>query len=84
MDSGGDDLACTWRGRQHRELDVEAHLEGFGNGRELAYGGVTSAPLQGGDHRLGDLHALGQLQLRKSDLFAGRTDTLTDQLRMDG
>jgi hypothetical protein len=43
--SRSDDLADPRRGRQQWEVDVEADPQGFGDGRELADGGVAPATL---------------------------------------
>ena len=82
--SGSNDHADPRRGRQQWEVDVESDLQGFGNGRELADGGVAPAALERGDHRLGDLHAIGELQLREPHLLAGSTYALSDELRVYG
>ena len=82
--SGGYDHAGAWGAGQHWKLHVQADLQGFGDSRELADGRVSPAGLQRGDHRLGDLHTVGELQLREPDLFTSRADALPHELRMHG
>ncbi len=82
--SGSDDLPGAWRGRQQREVDVESDLEGVGDGCELTDGGVSATGLQRRDYRLGDLHALGELQLCEPDLLAGGADAPSHNLGVYG
>jgi hypothetical protein len=76
-------LVDAWRGRQQREVDLQTDLQCLGDGCELTEGRVAAPGLQRGDHRLGDVHALGQLGLRETDGITSGADALSGELGVD-
>ena len=78
------DLTRTGRRRQQREVDVESNPQRVGDGCQLAECGVSSSALKRGDHRLRDLHTIGELQLREPYLLPCSADALSHELRVNG